>query len=579
MKKNINKSIRTGVLVFAGLLVSYACSDTWDEHYDANLTEGNAVDATIYQQLKSEGLTDFVEILDATGYDALLNESQLITVFAPVNGSFNKDSLLREIANGNKKQVITRFVKNHIARYNYSSTTNKQDIMLLNQKRTSLTNGVVGVDSIRTKSVNTVCNNGILHVMNKELPFHPNIYELLELDPDIDSMYTIIKYYDDDSLDVNRSVYRGVDEDGNRIYVDSVMIKANRLMQRLDSYIYREDSNYLVIAPRKDAYNERYNLVKEYFNFNVHEDDRDSLQQYYSNYFTLNTLFYNLNHAWNIREKDSLYTTSFRKDDREHNAFYKNDLIGPDKYYQKVTCSNGVVYKTDSFPTSIYDAFFHEIKLEAESTGNINTDEDEKGNEAYTKNCQVIVRADNDSTHNISKQLYLDVMPKSGSAQPYVAFNIPNTLSGEYDIYLVTVPMKYGKNLTSEADSMKAYQFRVNMFYRTNKATDNGSQWPKTRNEVLKNPADPTGKEQNFQSNPEKVDSIFLGTLKFTESYYRTNKAGVMLQIQSYVSTKETKDFSRRMLLDRLILRPHGMPRKAGEDDLPIVAPDPANEE
>ena len=150
-------------------------------------------------------------------------------------------------------------------------------------------------------------------------------------------------------------------------------------------------------------------------------------------------------------------------------------------------------------------------------------------------------------------------------------------MSGEYDVYLVTVPLKYGRNLSSEADSLKAYQFRVNMFYRTNKETDTGSQWPKTRNEVLKNPTDPDGKETNFRSNPEKVDSIFLGTLKFTECYYRTNKAGVMIQIQSYVSTKETKDFSRRMLFDRLILRPHGMPVKADEDDLPIVAPE--NEE
>ena len=578
MNKNINKSIRTGVLVFAGLLVSYACSDTWDEHYDANLATGNVVDATIYQQLKSEGLTDFVEILDATGYDALLNESQLVTVFAPVNGSFNKDSLLQEIKNGHKDLVITRFVKNHIARYNFSSNTTKQDVMLLNQKKTTLTNGVVGVDSVRAKTVNTVCNNGILHVMSSELLFHPNIYELLETDPDIDSMYAIIKYYDDDSLDVNRSVYRGVDGDGNRIYVDSVMIKANRLLQRLDSYIYREDSNYLVIAPRKEAYNERYNLVKEYFNFNIHEDDRDSLQQYYSNYFTLNSLFYNRNA--NIYSDDSLVTTTYSRWDPEHNVFYKpfeeGGLLASDRYYDKVTCSNGIVYKTDSFPTSIYDAFFHEIKLEAENTGNINMEEDEKSQPYYTKNIGDPVVITDNIHPGISEHAYLDIRPKTSSVQPYVAFNIPNTLSGEYDVYLVTVPLKYGRNLQSEADSTKAYQFRVNMFYRTNKATDSNSQWPKTRNEVLKNPADPAGKEQNFQSNPEKVDSIFLGTLKFTESYYRTNKAGVMIQIQSYVSTKETATFSRRMLIDRLILRPHGMPVKT-DDDSPIVVP--VNEE
>lgn len=576
MKKNINKSIRTGILVFTGLLVSYACSDTWDDHYDPNLSTGNVVDATIYQQIKSTNeLSDFLEILDKTGYSALLDESQIVTVFAPVNGSFNKDSLLTEIANGHKDQVITRFVKNHIARYNYSSNTNKQDIMLLNQKKTTLTNGVVGVDSVHAKSVNTVCNNGILHVMNSELTFHPNIYELLELDPDVDSMYTIIKYYDDDSLDVNRSVYRGVDEDGNRIYVDSVMIKANRLMQRLDSYIYREDSNYLVIAPRKSAYNERYQLVKSYFNFNVHEDDRDSLQQYYANYFTLNTLFYNRNA--NIYDKDSLVTTTYSRWDPEHNVFYKpyeeEGLLAPGSYYDKITCSNGIVYKTDSFPTSIYDAFFHEIKVEAE--GNINIEEDEKGNQSYTKNCNYTYRSDN--VHPVSERGYLDVMPATAAAQPYIAYNIPNTLSGKYDIYLVTVPLKYGRSV-EDADTLKGYQFRVNMFYRTNKATDTGSQWPKTRNEVLKNPADSLGKDQNFRSDPEKIDTIFLGTVELTECYYRTSKAGVMIQIQSYVSSSEAKTYSRRMLLDRLVLRPHGMPIKQDEDDdLPVLVPE--NEE
>ena len=572
MKKNINRTIRTGIFVAAGLVVSYACSDTWDEHYDANLATGNVVDATIYQQLTGE-LSDFREIIDKTGYASLLDESQLVTVFAPVNGSFNKDSLLQEIEKGHKDQVITRFVKNHIARYNYSSTAEKQDIMLLNKKKTSLTNGVVGVDSVHAKTVNTVCTNGILHVLNSELAFHPNIYELFELDPDIDSMYTIIKYYDDDSLDVNRSVYRGVDDDGNRIYVDSVMIKNNRLMQRLDSYIYREDSNYLVIAPRKSAYNERYQLVNSYFNFNVHEDDRDSLQAYYANYFTLNTLFYNRNA--NIYDKDSLVTTTYSKWDPEHNVFYKpysdEGILAPDNYYQKVTCSNGIVYKTNEFPTSIYDAFFHEIKLEAESTGNINIEEDDKGNQSFTKNCNYQYRSDN--IHPVSERGYLDVMPATAAAQPYIAYNIPNTLSGEYDIYLVTVPLKWGRSV-EDADTLKGYQFRVNMFYRTNKATDTGSQWPKTRNEVLKNPTDPTGKQQNFQSKPEEMDTIFLGTVNLTECYYKTNKAGVMIQIQSYVSSSETKTYSRRMLLDRLVLRPHGMPVKEDEDDVPVVAPD-----
>jgi hypothetical protein len=51
-----------------------------------------------------------------------------------------------------------------------------------------------------------------------------------------------------------------------------------------------------------------------------------------------------------------------------------------------------------------------------------------------------------------------------------------------------------------------------------------------------------------------------------------------MIQIQSYVSSSEAKTYSRRMLLDRLVLRPHGMPIKQDEDDdLPVLVPE--NEE
>ncbi len=566
MNKNIKISIRTGVVALASLLACYSCSDTWDDHYNAT-NGGVVVDATLYQQMKSDNnLSDFLEIIDATGYKALLDESQIVTVFAPVNGSFNKDSLLNEIANGNKKLVITRFVKNHIARYNYSSNADKQTVTLLNQKSTTLTDGVVGIDSVKAKSVNTICNNGILHVMNSILPFHSNIYEAMEVDADMDSIYTVLKTYDEDSLDVARSVYRGVDADGNRIYVDSVIINTNELMAHLDGFIQREDSSYLAIVPSNKAYNERFKTVMGYFNYNLHEDERDSLQQYYSNYYTLNTLFYNNNR--NVHPDDSLVTTTYSRWNPKYNVFYKpyleGGILAPGTYTDKVACSNGVIYKVDHFPTSIYDAFFHEIKLEAESTGNINIDEDASGNALYTKTANYShVSINNDS---VSNHACLDVQP-IGSSQPYLAYNIPNTLSGTYDMYIVTVPLKlaykYGLSI-NEVDTMKAYQFRVNMFYRTNKASDSGSSWPTTKSETLKNPAEASS--QNFVSDPTRVDTIFLGTKTFTESYYNTNNAGVMLQIQSYVSSGQLKNYSRRMIFDRILFRPHGMPIKQDEE-------------
>ncbi len=557
MKKNIKISIRTGVVAMASVLACYSCSDTWDDHYDSNIG-GMKVDSTIYQLLKADpDYSDFVRVIDTTGYDALLDETQIITVFAPKNG-FNVDSLMNEIKEGNKDLVITRFVKNHIARYNYSSNSHEQTLSLLNKKNTVLNQRVVSADSIKVAAAEILCNNGILHKLEGVLPFHPNIYEEMEVTDGMDSIYKNLSFYDNDSLDVGRSVYRGVDEDGNRIYVDSVIINSNKLMTRLDAYVQREDSNYMAIIPSNEAYMERYNTVKGYFNYNIHENDRDSLQSFYANYYTLNTLLYNRN--TNLYDNDSLVTTTYSKYDPDYYVFYnpyeEGGILAPGSYKSKVECSNGIVYTTDKFPTSIYDAFFHDIEVEAEFTGNVNNDESTSGNALYTKNCTYSVVSAQDSVVKVSERAYLDVKPSSSSAQPYIAYNIPNTLAGTYDMYLVTVPLKYGVDV-AEADSLKPYQFRVNMFYRTNRATETGSSWPTSKNETLKNPIDGG---QNFISDPEKVDTIYLGTKTFTECYRNASNVGVMLQIQAYVSSSQTKNYSRRMLLDRIIFRPSGMP-------------------
>ena len=564
MNKNIYKSIRTGAVALASLLACYSCSDTWDDHYKTGF-DSQVVDATIYQQLQAEkaSLSDFLEIIDATGYKALLDETQIVTVFAPVNGSFNKDSILQEIANGNKDMVISRFIKNHIARYNYSANSDEQKVELLNKKFTSLVKGYVSDDSIPTQK-ETICNNGVLHILDSEIPFQANIYELMETTEGLDSIYATLHYYDEDSLDINRSIYRGVDEDGNRIYVDSVIIHTNDLMSRLVGYVHREDSDYTVILPTNEAYKQRLEEARSYFVYNLHEDDRDSLQQFYSTYYTLSPLMFNNN--VNLHQEDSLVTTSYSKWDPKYNVFYKpfeqGGILAQGTYTDRIECSNGVIYMTDTYPSTIYDSFFREIVVECESTGNVNVEQDEKGNTLFTKTCNYNhVTINNDE---VSKRAYLDVQPSTTSSQPYIAYNIPNTLSGEYDMYLVTVPLKMGVNIQPE-DSLKPYQFRVNMFYRTNRENEATSNWPSTRNETLRVPEGTSGSGQNFMSNPEKVDTIFLGTKKFTECYYHSAWAGVMIQIQAYVSSSATKTYWRRMLLDRIILTPHGMPLRGKE--------------
>lgn len=177
-------------------------------------------------------------------------------------------------------------------------------------------------------------------------------------------------------------------------------------------------------------------------------------------------------------------------------------------------------------------------------------EKDEKGNSLYTKN-SIIQQHELDASSPYYDKLpfnsFLDIAPAQSSAQPYVAFAIPPMGSGTYDLYLVTIPLSFAENV-SEEDAAKGYQFRVNMFYRR----EDGN-LPATRNETLKTPAD--AQSMNFQSNPTKVDTIFLGTKTFDADV--TLNPSMLVQIQSYVATKETVTYSRRMCINGLILKAH----------------------
>lgn len=177
---------------------------------------------------------------------------------------------------------------------------------------------------------------------------------------------------------------------------------------------------------------------------------------------------------------------------------------------------------------------------------------DEKGNHNFTKNCQIQERELESSSpyHNaLPFNSYLDVMPRTASAQPYIAFSIPQIGAGTYDLYIVTLPLSILPDV-SEDDATKSYKFRVNLFYRT----DEGS-WPITRNIVMNNPSDPSGETMDYISNPMKADTIFLGSIAFgnDQTYYPS----MLVQIQTYVSTKETQNYSRRMGINCIMMKAH----------------------
>lgn len=593
MNKNIINTFRKGLFVAAGLAAMYSCSDTWEEHYEA-LPNINFNGTTM--QALEEKASDFAALIKATGYDRELNADNLYTIWAPANGSFKLSDYVD--ANGNlipdSAETVKRFIKNHMARKAYSLDLAFHEILLMNQKKVTMTSKASSLfGDYNIVSANTSCKNGIVHVIDNVNPYVNNLFEQIVAEYNASnnehkkdsSLYGFLRVWDADSLDEVRSVSRGVDADGNKIWVDSVVIRNNRALKNVDALIYREDSTYITIIPTVEAFQKRYGIAKELLKFNPKEDQSiegacDSLQNYFANMFAMTDLYFNVNA--NEHFNDSLKSTNYEKYNWEENVYYKpfenGGILSPGKYTAKVDCSNGTAYLVDEYPMSVTDQFFKRIRVPASSFSVDRTIGDD-GKLLYTKNVgSMDVRSgtiydyDEDSvllgTRNYR---YMDVKASSSSTTPTIAFQVPNTLSGTYDIFLVTTPIwaadgGFEAGKTPE-DDPRGYRFYTYIWERENDGKNLGRYpasgfrlaTPKVVPEEYQKYADPANNYNGnyFMTTPDnKVDTLYIGQHTFKNCYYSRNDEGVLIQFAGQVTNALTSKFSRRMLITSVFLKP-----------------------
>ena len=103
----------------AALFMGTSCDDS--EGLKVTEQVPNA-DKTLYEVLLADTeLSDFVEVINSCGKhcaDSLFNRSRVYTLWAPVNNTFNKDSLIEEaVEKGNREMVFQSFVKAHISNH------------------------------------------------------------------------------------------------------------------------------------------------------------------------------------------------------------------------------------------------------------------------------------------------------------------------------------------------------------------------------------------------------------------------------------------------------------------------------
>ncbi|MBR1668628.1 MAG: fasciclin domain-containing protein [Bacteroidaceae bacterium] len=595
----IKNTFRVGFAVAAGLVAMYSCTDTWNDHYDTAATLN--FNGTTMEALEANA-SDFAKVVKAYGYDRELTSDNVYTIWAPANGSFDLSEYLD--ANGkvyaDSADIVKEFIQNHIARYAISLNSQDQNFSLINEKKGSFTaDGKFGITNVINGKSNISCKNGVIHLIDAASPYSYNLFELIakqykdDTDTGKDTLSLYAFLYDSennqDSLIENKSVSRGVDENGDKIWVDSFVMRNNTVLKNVDAKLYEEDSAFIAIIPTAKAWAERYKIAESLLKFNPSEDLRsagacDSLLRHYANHFAMTDLFYNKNA--NEHWQDSLKSTLYRGMPWYEHVYYSkmpkdlpedtelNDILA--KSGTPIACSNGEGYIVDEYPISVTEQFFKKIKVSANSRS-INVDLDKNGKDLFTKNVNKSFRQYSgiytelliDTTDNTvigrksTNYSYTDIVPSTKSVNPNIGFDIPNTLSGTYDLYLVTCPYWLITDYVNIADSLwdaRPYRFYTYVFERDNDGKNIG-EYPAS-GERLTNPL--TG--ENYFETRGLVrddegflvinDTTYLGSYTFKNAYYGRNDEGVIIQLQTYITSKQTEQYSREMLISSIILKP-----------------------
>lgn len=238
-----------GLIALMGWLALSGCEDALEDYYgDEDLPGLSSVE--IIDRLKSEpGYSEFVALLEETGYAGELQKDLLFTVWAPQDATM--PDTVKRMSLESKKELV----ENHLSyMVIYQRNLEKlQRVKTLAGKYLLVTNKADGfnVGGAGLENADRVCRNGVVHGVQQWLLPRKSIYEWLNA---LGEDYSIFR----DSLmarnvrifDKENSVPNGVDEMGQTVY-DTVWKTGNPILDKGD--IRLEDKQFTLFIPDNDV--------------------------------------------------------------------------------------------------------------------------------------------------------------------------------------------------------------------------------------------------------------------------------------------------------------------------------------
>lgn len=304
MKRIITGRIAFGFFGAATLLGTGACTD---DHFDIKPSAETA-GKTIWQNIEGDNeLSEFADVLrqikvlrnekdnNATiTFAQMLNQSQTYTVFAPTNEGFDPQSYLDEIeaikllragdesgtqnaanvAEANKREYAlgNRFAKNHIARFSYEANSDEHEVRLLNGKLATYNpaQGIFNGVKLVAGKADVPSSNGTMHIIEGASTYLDNVFDYLEVaDHNLTKVYNILSdpAIDKEEFSPELSTPGAMNESGDMVYVDSVFINTNSILDISGAQLKDEDSLYIALLPADNAWDDAFAKVKKLYNY------------------------------------------------------------------------------------------------------------------------------------------------------------------------------------------------------------------------------------------------------------------------------------------------------------------------
>ena len=585
-------------MVAGGMLAAASCSD-FNDFNTVPTAVDPAADQTLWENISGNPeLSDFKAVLERVGYDKVLDASRTYTVWAPVNGSFNPDSL----AAVSEEKIVKEFLNNLIADYAHRETDpNDTVVYMLNEKLLKFTgknSTALAFDAqrilpnMKNPSVyNYPSSNGLLYVVSSPSVFRYNGYEYIaETVGKADSMLKYVKHFERIILDEANSV-KGDIRDGVQHYDDSVMIVSNTLIRdMLDAQLDNEDSLYTVLIPTNEAWEEAYNRIASYYKYIETIDYQDlghtdvgnnkggsktsamsatngkttiSLQAppadaaiqavgaYWNDSISKILLSQNLIFSENVKRYNSKLASgsAFVETDtlRSTTYSYLTNLTALDEATEEVVkLSNGHARILNKLPFLPEETYAPVIKTR--EVGRIVTAIGSNYKKVrWVGSLESICVLDDDKEEFGWVETEL---PESSNFAPELDFYLPGVLSTTYDVSLVTVP-----NYSLPKAERKPYTLIVDINYTD---ANNKQITGRFDGETVQIGNANIKKVVPFERGADKVDTIKLGRITFPICYAGTQakpNIKVMHSINSFLSSYKKK-YEQVLRIANIIMEP-----------------------